>query len=73
MYSRLNIVINELNSIGINKLDYADIVRKIISLLHQQKIWEHHHHPSQPGRFEPNDPRTFDMEDCGVWNVMKDG
>jgi hypothetical protein len=28
---------NELNSIGINKLDDADIVKKIISLLSQQK------------------------------------
>jgi hypothetical protein len=37
MYSRLNLVINELDSIGINKLDDADIVRKIISLLLQQK------------------------------------
>jgi hypothetical protein len=33
MYSRLNLIINELNSIGINKLSDADIVRKIISLL----------------------------------------
>jgi hypothetical protein len=37
MYSRLNLVINELNSIGINKLGDADIVRKIISLLLQQR------------------------------------
>jgi hypothetical protein len=37
MYSRLNLVINELNSIAINKLDDAKIVRKIISLLAQQK------------------------------------
>jgi hypothetical protein len=36
MYYRLNLVINELNSIGINKLGDADIVRKIISLLSQQ-------------------------------------
>jgi hypothetical protein len=36
MYSQLNIIINEFNSIGINKLDDADIVRKIISLLPQQ-------------------------------------
>jgi hypothetical protein len=33
IYSRLNLIINELNSIGINKLGDADIVRKIISLL----------------------------------------
>jgi hypothetical protein len=32
----LNLIINELNSIGINKLGNADIVRKIISLLPQQ-------------------------------------
>jgi hypothetical protein len=38
MYSRLNLTINELNSIGINKLGGADIVRKIISLLPQQKF-----------------------------------
>jgi hypothetical protein len=37
MYSRLNLIINELNSIGINKLGDADIVRKIISQLPQQK------------------------------------
>jgi hypothetical protein len=37
MYSRLNLVINELNSIGINKLGDADTVRKIISLLPQQR------------------------------------
>jgi hypothetical protein len=37
MYSRLNLIINELNSIGINKLGDADIVRKIISLIPQQR------------------------------------
>jgi hypothetical protein len=37
MYYRLNLIINELNSIGINKLGDADIVRKIIFLLPQQK------------------------------------
>jgi hypothetical protein len=37
MYSHLNLIINELNSIEINKLGDADIVRKIISLLPQQK------------------------------------
>jgi hypothetical protein len=37
MYSRLNLIINELNSIDINKLGDADIVRKIISLLLQQR------------------------------------
>jgi hypothetical protein len=36
MYSRLNLIINELNSIGINKLGDANIVRKIISLPPQQ-------------------------------------
>jgi hypothetical protein len=37
MYSCLNLIINELNSIGINKLGDADIVRKIMSLLPQQR------------------------------------
>jgi hypothetical protein len=37
IYSRLNLITNELNSIGINKLGDADIVRKIISLLPQQR------------------------------------
>jgi hypothetical protein len=37
MYSRLNLIVNELNSIGINKLGDADIVMKIISLLPQQR------------------------------------
>jgi hypothetical protein len=36
MYARLNLIINELISIRINKLGDADIVRKIISLLPQQ-------------------------------------
>jgi hypothetical protein len=35
MYSRLNLIINELNTIGINKLGDADIVRETISLLPQ--------------------------------------
>jgi hypothetical protein len=33
MYSHLNLIINELNSIRINKLGDVNIVRKIISLL----------------------------------------
>jgi hypothetical protein len=37
MYSRLNLVVNELNSVGINKLSDAIIVRKITSLLPQHK------------------------------------
>jgi hypothetical protein len=37
MYPRLNLIINELNSIGINKLGDVDILRKIISLLPQQR------------------------------------
>jgi hypothetical protein len=37
MYSRLNLISNGINSIGINKLGDADIVRKIISLLPQQR------------------------------------
>jgi ABC-type multidrug transport system ATPase subunit len=37
MYSRLILIINELDSISINSLGDADIVRKIISLLPQQK------------------------------------
>jgi hypothetical protein len=37
MYSRLNLIVNELNSIGLNKLGDAEIVRKIISMLQQNK------------------------------------
>ena len=37
MYSHLNLIINELHSIGLTKLDDADIVRNIISLLPQKK------------------------------------
>jgi hypothetical protein len=37
MYSRLNLIINELNSIGINKLGDVNIVRNIIFLLPQQR------------------------------------
>jgi hypothetical protein len=35
MFSRLNLIVNELNSIEINKQGYADIVSKTISLLPQ--------------------------------------
>jgi hypothetical protein len=37
MYSLSNLIINELNSIGINKLGDVDIVRKIITVLPQEK------------------------------------
>ena len=37
MYSRLNLIINELHSIGLIKLDDGDIMRKIISMLPQKK------------------------------------
>jgi hypothetical protein len=37
MYFRLNLIINEFNSIDINKLRNVDIARKIMSLLPQQK------------------------------------
>jgi hypothetical protein len=37
MYSHLNLIINLLNTIGINKLDDVDIMSKIISLLPQQR------------------------------------
>ena len=37
MYSHLNLIINELHSIGLMKLDDADIMRKIISVLPQKK------------------------------------
>jgi hypothetical protein len=38
MYSRLNLIANELNSVEINKLGDADIVMTIISLLPQKNI-----------------------------------
>ena len=37
MYSHLNLIVNELHSIGLTKLDDADIMRKIISMLPQKK------------------------------------
>ena len=37
MYSRLNVIINELNSIGLTNLGDANIVRKIISMLPHDK------------------------------------
>jgi hypothetical protein len=37
MYYCLNLIVNELNSVGINKLDVVNIMRKINSLLPQQK------------------------------------
>jgi hypothetical protein len=38
MYSRLNLIINELNSIGINKLGDADIVRKLSPCCHNKDM-----------------------------------
>lgn len=38
MYSRLNIIVNELNFIGLTKLDDADTLRKIISILSHAKL-----------------------------------
>ena len=38
MYSRLNLIINELHSIGLMKLNDADIMRKIISVLPQKNM-----------------------------------
>ena len=37
MYSRLNLIINELHSTGLTKLDDTDILRKTISVLPQKK------------------------------------
>ena len=37
MYSHLNLIINELHSIGLTKLDDADIMRKIISVHHDPR------------------------------------
>jgi hypothetical protein len=37
MYYRLNIIVNELNSIDLTKLEDANIVRKIISVLPRDK------------------------------------
>jgi hypothetical protein len=68
MYSRLNLIINELNSIGINKLGDADIVRKIISLLPQQKygsIITILHNMEDLSTMAPI------IKDCGIWNVAK--
>jgi hypothetical protein len=62
MYSRLNLIINELNSIGINNPGDANIMRKIISLLPQQKYRSIIN--SQFGGHEPNDP--CDWENCGI-------
>jgi hypothetical protein len=41
MYPRLNLIVNELNSIGLTKLGDADIVRKIISVLPHSKYATH--------------------------------
>jgi hypothetical protein len=69
MYSHLNLIINELNSIGINKLGDADIVRKIISVLPQQRygsIITILHNMSQHGGLGHNDLDNCDWKDCGI-------
>jgi tRNA A37 methylthiotransferase MiaB len=66
MYSRLNLIVNKLNSIGLNKVNDADIVRKIISMLPQKEICKHHHHPLQHGGLEQHDPSHRHWQTCGV-------
>ena len=66
MYSRLNLIINELNSIGLTKLSDEDIMRKIISVLPQKKYAKHHHHPSQHGELEYHDPNHSHWQDSGI-------
>jgi hypothetical protein len=65
MYSNLNLIINELHSIGLIKLDDADIMRKIISVL-PQKNSKHHHHPSQHAGLEHHDPSHSHWQDSGI-------
>jgi hypothetical protein len=65
MYSHLNLIINELNSIEINMLGDAATVRKI-SLLSQRKygsIITIFHNLED---LKPNYPRTHDRKDCGI-------
>jgi hypothetical protein len=64
MYSHLNLIINELNSIGINKLGDADCKEDYLPAT-TTKIWEHHHHPSQHGGLEYHDPDHCDWENRG--------
>jgi hypothetical protein len=66
MYSRLKLVINEVNSIGINKLDDADIVRKIISLLPQQKYGSMTTILHNLEDLSQMTPLTLNWEDCGI-------
>jgi hypothetical protein len=73
MYSRLNLIINELNSIEINKLGDADIVRKIISLLPQKKYGIIITILHIVGGLESNDPGHCDWENCGIWDVTENG
>jgi hypothetical protein len=64
MYSRLNLIVNELNSIDNNKLgehceeDYLPTITT--------KIWEHHHYCSQHGGLEYNDPDHCAWENRGL-------
>jgi hypothetical protein len=37
MYSRLNVIVNELNALGLTKVSNTDVVRKMISLLPHDK------------------------------------
>jgi hypothetical protein len=82
MYSHLNLVINELNSIGMNKLGDADIVRKIISLQPQQRYgsiitiihiklrhFEMSHKMGQPEEPTSSNPYAFA---CDEHKKMKD-
>ena len=58
IYSRLNLIINELHSIGLTKLDdlYATT----------EEICKHHHYPSQHGGLEHHDPGHSHWQDSGI-------
>lgn len=53
MYSFLNLIVNELNSIDLTKLKYADVSR-----WYQMKICIDHHHQPKCGGLEHNDPNV---------------
>ena len=64
MYSCLNLIINELHSIGLMKLcghHEEDHLRATT-----KEICKHHHHPSQHGGLEQHDPGHSHWQVSGI-------
>ena len=67
MYSRLNVIVEELNGLGLNKMSPIDVARKILCPTHWQ-IWAHSHDASSR-RSLNHHTNIYLGEDQHSWDV----